>query len=89
VNVQQRLLRTFNEIKTYLQNKSKISREKHSLSHFYEILSYELSGYLNSFLVKIWVVSPKSEPNNDHTAAQSSNIYEKLAGLTDSEVLLL
>ena len=83
------MLPTFNNYWTYPRDKSVISRENNSLSHFYEILSVELSGYANLLLVKIWVVSPKSTPANSLTAAQSRNTYEKLAELTISGVFLL
>jgi hypothetical protein len=76
---------TSNRNWTYLKDKPVISRESYSLSHFDEILSVELSGYVYMLLVKRWVVSPKSTPANTLTAAQSRNTYEKLAKLTISE----
>ena len=89
MNVGQLVLPTFNYNWTYLKDKPVISREDDSLSHLYEILSLELSGYVYLLLVGIWVVSPKSAPINSYKAAQSRNMDEKLAELTNSVIFLL
>jgi hypothetical protein len=69
---------TFDDYWTYLKDKPVISRENNSLSHLYEILSIELSGYDKKSMVRTWVLRPKYSPYKHLQAAQSSNIIEKL-----------
>ena len=88
-NVWQILMPTFNNNWTYLKDKPVISRESDSLSHLYEILSVELSGYSNILMGRTLVMSPKSLPCKHLKTAQSSDIIEKLVQLTSSIIFPL
>ena len=74
---------------TFLEGKSWTTGKVVFPSNIYEILSKRLNSYHGVSMVRIWVLSPRSSALTHFAAAQSSNIYEKLAGLTISGILLL